>query len=194
MNNEPDPRRATSTDRAPIFTIGHGSRSFEQFLEVLTGAEVELLIDVRRFPGSKRHPQFGRDALESRLGDEGIGYQWWGESMGGRRAEAESSQTRHGSWRNAAFRAYAGHMDTSEFRKALNRLVVTSKDRSVAIMCAETLWWKCHRRLIADALLTQGLQVVHLGIEPPASHSLSSFARVDENGLLAYDGSETPLF
>lgn len=114
--------------------------------------------------------------------------------MGGRRAEAESSRARHRSWRNAAFRAYAGHMDTQEFRKALKRLVAASKDRSVAIMCAETLWWRCHRRLIADALLTEGLQVVHLGIEPPASHSLSPFARVDENGLLAYDGSGTPLF
>lgn len=174
--------------------MGHGNRSFEQLLEVLTSAGVELLIDVRRFPGSKRHPQFGRDALESRLRDHGIRYEWWGESMGGRRAETESSQARHRSWCNAAFRAYAGHMDTLEFRKALNRLVAASKDRSVAIMCAETLWWKCHRRLIADALLTEGLQVVHLGIEPPASHGLSRFARIDENGLLAYDGSEASLF
>jgi uncharacterized protein (DUF488 family) len=170
-----------------IFTVGHGARSIEEFVTVLASGGVELLIDVRRYPGSRRHPQFGRKALASSLSEQGIVYEWWGESMGGRRKADEPSAARHRSWQDESFRAYAAHMDTPTFRQTLVRLVDLSNDRAVAIMCAETLWWRCHRRLIADALFVEGCKVIHLGIGEPQPHRLTESARVDNNGLIAYD-------
>ncbi len=172
----------------PIYTLGHGARSIEEFLSVLSDEGIQLLIDVRRYPGSKRHPHFGRGALGDALASKGIAYEWWGESMGGRREADEQSETRHGAWEVEAFRAYASHMDRPEFREALERLIQISKERNVAIMCSETLWWRCHRRLIADAVVAGGGSVVHIGMGKPQPHRMTEFARVDENGLLAYDG------
>ncbi|MDQ4149123.1 MAG: DUF488 domain-containing protein [Actinomycetota bacterium] len=170
-----------------IFTIGHGARPLADFLDALANGRVDLLIDVRRYPGSRRHPHFGREALASVLAHGGIGYEWWGPSMGGRREAGGESEVRHRSWKNASFRAYAAHMDTAKFRDALSRLIELSDDHRVAIMCAETLWWRCHRRLIADALLAEGCEVMHLGAGDPERHRMTPSARVDENGLLAYD-------
>jgi len=171
-----------------VYTVGHGARSEDEFLAVLGQAGIELLVDVRRYPGSKRHPHFAREALAARLPAHGIDYQWWGSSMGGRRKPEESSLRRHGAWENEAFRAYAAHMDGPEFRTALRRLMDAAVGRPTAIMCAETLWWRCHRRLIADALVAEGMPVLHLGLGEPRPHRLSEIARVDEDGLLAYDG------
>lgn len=105
----------------PIFTVGHGARSIEEFLAVLSGAGVELLVDVRRYPGSKRHPHFGREALSDALAAGGIAYEWWGEHMGGRREVGEEPGTRHGAWQNEALRAYAFHMDSPEFTEGLTQ-------------------------------------------------------------------------
>lgn len=175
----------------PIFTVGHGARSIEEFLEVLSGAGVELLIDVRRYPGSKRHPHFGREALAESLAAQGVDYEWWGNQMGGRREAADESALRHQAWENEAFRAYAFHMDSPDFREALGRLGEISSSRRTAIMCSETLWWRCHRRLVADTLLAEGREVLHLGMGEPQPHRMTEFARVDENGLLAYDGASS---
>jgi mannose-6-phosphate isomerase-like protein (cupin superfamily) len=179
----------------PVFTVGHGARSIDEFLEVLLDAGIGLLVDVRRYPGSKRHPHFGRGALGDALARSGVAYEWWGESMGGRREPDEQSEVRHGTWEIEAFRAYASHMDRPEFREALKRLMQVSQERKAAVMCSETLWWRCHRRLIADAVVAAGGGVVHLGMGRPQPHRLTGFARVDENGLLAYDGniSAAPL-
>lgn len=176
------------TVRNPVFTVGHGARSIEDFLAVLLDAEIRLLADVRRYPGSRRHPHFGRTALDEALAPKGIAYEWWGESMGGRREPDEQSEARHGAWEIEAFRAYASHMDRPEFREALERLMQSSKEQKVAIMCSETLWWRCHRRLISDAVVARGGSVVHIGMGKPQPHRMTDFARVDENGLLAYDG------
>ncbi len=173
----------------PVYTVGHGARSEEEFLTVLAQAGIELLVDVRRYPGSKRHPHFGRGALGAFLTGHGIDYQWWGSSMGGRRKAEQASLRRHGAWENEAFRAYAAHMDGPEFREALRRLMDAAVDRPTVIMCAETLWWRCHRRLIADALVAEEMQVLHLGMGEPRPHRFSGIARVDEQGLLAYDGT-----
>lgn len=186
----PDPVCAGPHPRMlAVFTVGHGSRSGEEFLALLAGAGVEQLIDVRRYPGSRRHPQFAKEALAEALQLEGIEYRWWGKAMGGRRQADQASLERHRAWEVDAFRAYAAHMDRPEFRRALDDLMEISSDRSTAIMCAETLWWRCHRRLIADALVAAGRQVRHLGTGDPQPHRLSEFARVDEHGLLAYDRS-----
>lgn len=172
----------------PVFTVGHGSRSLEDFAGILSGAGVDLLVDIRRYPGSRRHPQFARESLEACLPQHGLGYQWWGKAMGGRRSAGEASLERHGAWENDAFRAYASFMDGPEFQEALQRLMEVSESSDVAIMCAETLWWRCHRRLVADALVARGRQVLHLGLGEPQPHALTSFCRVEGSGLLVYDG------
>lgn len=173
----------------PIFTVGHGARPIEEFIAVLSAAGVELLVDIRRYPGSKRHPHFGREALAGALSAHGVAYEWWGEQMGGRREAGDRPGNRHAAWENEAFRAYAFHMDSPEFREALARLKKVSQDRKTAVMCSETLWWRCHRRLVADALVAGGFEAVHLGMGEPQAHRMTRFARVDEDGLLAYDGA-----
>jgi uncharacterized protein (DUF488 family) len=171
---------------ARIFTIGHGARPLDDFLAVLIRAAVDVLVDVRRYPGSRRHPQFSRDRLRSALVANGLAYEWWGETLGGRR-KPEGHDDRHVAWRNASFRADAAYMDTPTFRASLDSLERRSTASSVVIMCAETLWWRCHRRLIADALVVDGFEVVHLGLGDNRLHVLTPTARVLENGLLVYD-------
>ncbi|MGH2698995.1 MAG: DUF488 family protein [Actinomycetota bacterium] len=156
---------------------------------MLRSAEIELLADVRRYPGSRRHPHFGRDALAAGLSRVGVTYEWWGESLGGRRTMDDAAANRHVSWRNDAFRAYAGYMETPVFRDALEALIKRAREARVAVMCAETLWWRCHRRLIADALVAAGHEVIHLGLGKDQAHRLSEACRIDENGLLVYDGA-----
>ena len=170
-----------------IFTVGHGARSLEELVSVLSDCRVDLLVDVRRYPGSKRHPHFAKDSLAEALPKSGIDYDWWGKTMGGRRKADEASAVRHAGWEVEAFRAYASHMDTPEFREALGRLMEMSAERPTAVMCSETLWWRCHRRLVADAIEASGGKVVHLGMGKPQPHRMTEFARVDEEGLLAYD-------
>jgi uncharacterized protein (DUF488 family) len=137
-----------------IFTIGHGARSADELLDCLVEAGVRTLVDVRRFPGSRRHPQFNREALELTLEDAGIAYRH-AEALGGRRrggAEFECIRV-------AAFRGYAAWMRTEEFAVALAAALAQPDP---CFMCAETLWWQCHRRLIAELLDTRGHAVVHL--------------------------------
>jgi uncharacterized protein (DUF488 family) len=153
-----------------VYTVGHGTRTVDDLVAVLRDAGVTVVVDVRRFPGSRRHPQFGRDALAATLPAAGIRYEWQGEALGGRRSRSPGS--RHTALRNPAFAGYADHMDTSEFREAVDALVARAAagDRP-AVMCAETLWWRCHRRLIADALVLRGAGVIHLiGVGDSQAH------------------------
>lgn len=167
-----------------IRTVGHGARPVEEFVAVLTTAGVDTLVDVRRFPGSRRHPQFGRDALAAALRAAGLRYAWEGEALGGRRQRRPDS--RHTALRNASFAAYADHMDTPEFRTALDRLTDGS-----AVMCAETLWWRCHRMLIADALVLRGVTVEHLlDAETRQPHRVTEGARPDSDGWPVYDAQQ----
>ena len=144
-----------------MLTIGHSTHPIERFLALLEGADAEAVADVRRFPGSRRHPQFGAEALRGSLAAAGIGYEPFGEELGGRRR----SQRRPGPpspWRNPSFAAYAEHTETEEFARGLARLEALGRERCVAVMCAEAPWWRCHRRLIADALLARGWEVLHV--------------------------------
>ena len=170
-----------------LYTVGHGTRTTEELLAVLQSAGVVRLADVRRFPGSRRNPHLSREALAADV----PGYEWWGEELGGRRSRAAA--TRHPAWRNDAFRAYADYMDSAAFRDALVRLL--SAPEPTAVMCAETLWWNCHRRLIADAAVSQGVDVVHLlDVGKSQPHKVSDGYRVGDDGWPVYDvGADRPL-
>lgn len=145
---------------ATYYSIGHGTRSIDALIAELHAARIEVLVDVRRFPASRRNPQFGREELAGAMAGAEIAYVWRGEELGGRRSPNVDS--RHPAWRVPAFRGYADHMDTNTFRNALDELVHLGRERPLAYMCAETLWWKCHRRLISDALAARNHDVVHL--------------------------------
>ena len=175
---------------AIVATVGHGTRTTEELASLLHEAGVKVVVDVRRFPGSRRHPHFAGDRLEEDLPRLGLDYWWRGEHLGGRRAG--SSSTRHQALRNRAFRAYADHMDGGEFRAELERLEAAAGDESLALMCAETLWWRCHRRLIADVLVARGHSVIHL-IAPgkQQTHPLNPIARRTNDGWLVYDEAAT---
>jgi uncharacterized protein (DUF488 family) len=166
-----------------VFTVGHGARPVEALLAVLREPGVAVLVDIRRFPGSRRHPQFGREPLTGSLAEVGIGYEWWGEALGGRRSRVPGS--RHTALRQAAFAGYADHMDTPEFRAAVDALLTRTRP---AIMCAETVWWHCHRMLVADALTMRGATVVHLldvGRRQP--HRPHPTVRRGDDGWPVYD-------
>lgn len=172
-----------------VYTVGHGTRTLEELAALLREAGVDLLVDVRRFPGSRRHPHFARESLEESLPALGVAYDWRGEELGGRRSRRRDGSSRHPAWRNDAFGGYADYMDTEPFRTALERLErEAAAGTAVAVMCAETLWWRCHRRLIADALLMHGLEVVHL-VQPgnAAPHPGNETARRGDDGYPVYD-------
>jgi uncharacterized protein (DUF488 family) len=181
---------------ATIYTIGHSMRSAEQFLALLVGHGIELVVDVRQFPGSRRYPQFNLEPLAMQLKDAGIEY-IHEVSLGGRRPSRAGSPNIY--WRNLSFRGYADHMETAEFSAALDRLIALGSQRTTAIMCSEALPWRCHRRLIADALVIRGHDVLHIiGHQDAESHILNPHLRVTEAGVLVYDqaieGDELPLF
>ena len=145
-----------------LFTIGHSTRTIEEFVEMLREADVTRIADVRFFPGSRRHPQFGGEQLAQSLAAAGIDYQHLRALGGRRRPLHEDGRSRNTLWRVEAFRNYADYAETEEFRAALARLERLADERATAIMCAEAVWWRCHRRLITDYLLARGWDVTHL--------------------------------
>jgi uncharacterized protein (DUF488 family) len=178
-------------DVRTVYTIGHSTRSEEELLALLAGAGVELVADVRAFPSSRRHPQFNRGALTRWLGDAGIAYRHM-PGLGGRREPVPGSP--NGGWQERAFQGYADHMGTGEFQAALAELEAVAARCPTAIMCAEAVWWRCHRRLIADALVVRGWRVEHLGIgESVAMHELTEFAVVGTDGTITYPPAQTAL-
>ncbi len=176
--------------RRRIFTAGHGAGSLDDLLALLRGPGVRRLVDVRTAPGSRRHPEFGRASLERALEATGIGYEWCKDLGGFRRPRPASPNT---ALRNDSFRGYADHMATPAFRQALAWLESTSERTPTAIMCAESVWWRCHRRMIADALLVRGWDVRHLlpggRVQP---HALHPEARL-VGETLVYDGGQAAL-
>jgi uncharacterized protein (DUF488 family) len=176
-------------DRA-IWTLGHSNRPMETFLGLLEGSSIRLVADVRRFPGSRRHPQFGRESLERHLGEAGIGYRHL-DGLGGRRS-ARAPESPNTGWRVESFNAYADYMDTPEFQSALSELERLAEACETAIVCAEALPWRCHRRLIADALVVRGWTVWDImGAGKVQPHRLTDFARVVD-ARLTYP--QAPLF
>src|SRR5437867_3211483 len=170
-----------------IYTIGHSTRSLEYFLQLLQSHKIEALADVRQFPGSRRHPQFGQENLAQALAQAGIAYVHFPELGGRRRARPDSPNT---AWRNEAFRGYADYMMTPDFQAGSHRLLDLAQERRTAIMCAEALWWRCHRALISDFFKVNSVRVIHiLSASKAEEHPFTSAARVI-NGQLSYHGLE----
>jgi uncharacterized protein (DUF488 family) len=142
-----------------IWTIGHSTREIGDFLAVLEAYDIELVADVRRFPGSRRLPQFGQTELADALAAQGIAYHWIPALGGRRRPDPDSVNV---NWRHPAFRGYADHVATEEFATGLTELLTLAYGLRTAVMCAEVLWWRCHRRIIADVLTSIGIEVIHI--------------------------------
>lgn len=160
-----------------LWTVGHSSRELAAFLELLAGESIALLADVRRFPGSRRHPHFGQDELRDSLANAGIEYQHFTELGGRRTARADDSP--NVAWRVEAFNAYADYMLTPDFERAASRLAAQAQQRRTAIMCSEALPWQCHRRLIADLFVARGWEVLDIvGPRNVRPHVMPAFARV----------------
>ena len=167
-----------------IWTIGHSTRTIDEFISLLKQNEIKLLVDVRAWPGSKRYPQFNQDALAESLKARGIRYEHFPELGGKRKSKPDSRNT---AWRNASFRGYADYMETEQFQKGIERLLdVAAEAGPTAIICAEAVWWGCHRSLIADYLKARGMKVLHvLGANKVEPHPYTAAARI-VNGELSY--------
>jgi len=165
-----------------IWTIGHSTRTIDEFISLLKENEINLLVDVRAWPGSKRYPQLNKDALAESLNAHGIRYEHLPELGGKRQSKPDS---RNAAWRNASFRGYADYMETKQFQKGIERLLdVAAESGATAIMCAEAVWWRCHRSLIADYLKARGLEVMHLlGTKKVEPHPYTSAARIVDRNL-----------
>ena len=168
-----------------IWTIGHSTRDIDDFIALLGENGIKLLADVRSWPGSKRYPQFNKEALAEALSAYRIRYEHFLELGGRRKPKADSRNT---AWRNASFRGYADYMETDEFRRGVERLLALAREAGqTAIMCAEAVWWRCHRSLVSDYLKACGIEVIHIldanKIEP---HPYTSAACI-VNGRLSYE-------
>jgi len=155
----PTRRVSSSCMDVTVWTLGHSTREIGEFLSIVKAHDIELIADVRRFPGSRRLPQFEANALEAALGRAGVAYRWF-EALGGRRRPDPASK--NSSWRHPAFRAYADHVASEEFATGLSELLMLAPGLRTALMCAEVLWWRCHRRIIADVLVSLSMSVVHI--------------------------------
>ena len=174
---------STSLAKIKIWTIGHSTRTIEEFLQILHANNIAALIDVRQFPGSKRYPQFGKPLLSESLNKDGIEYLHLPE-LGGRRKPNPNSENTL--WRNESFRAYADYMETESFQAGIDRALQVATAKPAALMCAEALWWRCHRSLISDYLKARGAEVLHI-ISPTKTeiHPYTSAARIVD-GQLSY--------
>jgi uncharacterized protein (DUF488 family) len=178
-----------TTDRIRIWTIGHSTRSLEDFLALLQLHRIQVIADVRRFPGSRKYPHFNAESLKARLRENGIIYEWFAE-LGGRRKPNPNSH--NAVWRNPSFRAYADYMETEEFERGLERLTELAQESRTAIMCSEAVWWRCHRSLIADALKAEGVEVLHILDGKVVEHPYTAAAQIID-GHLSYGGAQQGL-
>ena len=166
-----------------LYTIGHSTHPIGEFLAMLGHYAIATLVDIRTIPGSRRNPQFGQESLRESLRGAGIEYLHM-KSLGGLRRPAKDSL--NDGWRNEAFRGYADHMQTEEFGRNVDELIAIAARGPTAIMCAEAVPWRCHRSLVADALLVRGVEVIDiLSGDRSQAHALTSFARVD-GGSVTY--------
>jgi uncharacterized protein (DUF488 family) len=176
---------------AEIYTIGHSTHDGDQFLALLQRHGIRAVADVRRYPGSRRNPQFNAEQLASSLGSAGIELVAFGETLGGRRRAEPGSA--NGGWRVEGFRGYADHMESEQFAAAMRELEALGRRAASAVMCAEADWRRCHRRLISDALVTRGWRVLHVGPGGEAEeHTLTPFAVV-EGERISYPPAQQEL-
>jgi len=177
-------------DPATIWTIGHSTRTLEEFLGLLVEYRIEAIADVRRFPGSRRYPYFASDALAASLPTHGIAYRWMPRLGGRRKVQPGSPNT---AWRNASFQGYADYTATAEFAEGLAELLALAANRRTAMMCAEAVWWRCHRSIIADVLKLRGIEVIHIiDATHTTVHPYTSPARIMD-GRLSYAAPQGEL-
>jgi uncharacterized protein (DUF488 family) len=180
------------SEPSTIGTVGHSTRTLDELVAVLKGSGVRVLVDVRTVPRSRRHPQFEREALTRSLPARGIDYRHEKALGGFRRPDADSP---NGGWEHPAFRGYADYMRSPSFAAALERLEAGAREQPTCIMCAEAQWWRCHRRLIADALVIRGWTVLHLGLSSAAvAHQVTPFAVAEPDGTLTYPPAQAELW
>jgi uncharacterized protein (DUF488 family) len=171
---------------ALLYTVGHSTRSWEEFLACLEAYHVEGVVDIRRFPSSKRFPWFNREALEKKLREKGIEYVWL-EVLGGYRKKGLGTLSPHKCLKGKGFQKYADHMTSQEFEHAMKKVFRLAGKKRIALLCAERFYWKCHRRLVADYVLANGFQVEHiLERKQSQKHFLAREARI-KNGKVYYD-------
>ena len=167
-----------------VWTIGHSTRTADEFISLLRPQEIDRLADIRTIPQSRRHPHFGRDALSARLAAEGVQYRHFKDLGGLRKPRADSV---NGAWKNQAFRGYADHMETAEFAASIDEFLAFGAGGKVAVMCAEAVWWRCHRRIIADYLIAAGETVFHiLGRDHIDMAQITRAAKRRPDGVLVY--------
>src|SRR5687768_13848240 len=174
-----------------IWTVGHSTRDLSEFLGLLGANAIEAVADVRSYPGSRRYPQFNADTLAPSLASGGIDYTAFSQLGGRRQPRADSPNT---VWRNKAFRGYADYMETAEFREGITDLIELARFKRTAIMCAEAVWWRCHRSMISDFLKVAGVTVEHIMDREGKNvvHPFTSAAHID-NGKLVYGSEREPL-
>ncbi len=170
-----------------IWTIGHSTRTFAEFLELLTVNEIEALADVRRYPGSRKYPHFNEAELDASLAENKIEYAPFKQLGGRRRARKDSMNT---IWRSESFRGYADYMETAEFKDGIEQLLELARRKRTAFMCSEVVWWRCHRALVSDYLKAAGITVEHIiGLKKNDIHPFTSAAQI-KNGKLFYGAAE----
>ncbi|HYD55949.1 MAG TPA: DUF488 domain-containing protein [Burkholderiales bacterium] len=171
-----------------VWTIGHSTHPWDEFVALLERHGIEALADVRRFPASRKHPQYNQEPMRQNLG--AVTYVHLPELGGRRRMRADSHNT---AWRNDSFRGYADYMETPEFAQAMDRFLELAAAKRTALMCAESVWWRCHRGLIADWLKVRGIEVLHIvGSGAPGEHPYTGAASVVD-GRLSYAGPQEKL-
>lgn len=177
-------------DKTELFTIGHSNHSTEQLVDLLKAHQIKVLVDIRRFPDSRKLPHFNRESIAAALKENGIDYEWI-EELGERRPKRKGFDSPNTGLRNDSFRNYADYMLTDEFLLGMNKLEGIAGAKRTAILCAESVFWRCHRRLVSDFVVANGGTVQHIfpnGEVKP--HELTEGARVDE-GAVTYPGQKT---
>lgn len=165
-----------SSENKTIFTIGHSTRTIEEFLELLFSFEIKILADIRRLPGSRKFPQFDQDQLKKSLEENGIEYIYL-DKLGGRRKPDPNSKNT--TWRNKSFQAYADYMETDAFETGIKELEKIALEKPTAIMCSEAVWWRCHRSMVSDYLKAKGWEVLHImALGKATEHPYTSPARI----------------
>jgi len=168
-----------------IYTIGHSTHSIEEFLLMLRSFGIGILVDIRRFPGSAKYPQFNKEPLQNALEAAGIEYMHL-EGLGGRRKVQKNSKNNR--WRNDSFRGYADYMETADFKQAVETLENIARTHPTAYMCSEAVWWRCHRSLVSDYLKAKGWTVLHImATDKAEEHNYTSPARIAGDCVLYYD-------
>lgn len=182
MSIAPEP--VMSKNALQIWTIGHSTHPFEEFVEMLTSFHIELLVDVRSYPGSRKYPQYNKESLASTIPAKGIKYLHIAKLGGRRKVDPESKNV---AWRHPAFRGYADFMETKEFEEGMQELMALAKKQRTAYMCSEAVWWRCHRSLISDYLKVRGWRVMHImSRHKESEHPFTSAAEIID-GELHYD-------